>query len=238
VKGTSGTQTNPGDFWRNVAAGAQGSACTLPTGQAGLGVTPQDLLRAFAAARRSRPDALFFNRELAPGTYSRHADAPPRPEELPGEEDVSLPAYAERVTASLGGGRFCVRLVDAQEHEPRIGAQVDAFLAGLIAALPRRPRIGVVAFVGDYDFTPVGVHTDAEPIFHAVVLGRKRGRFWTPAQWEREPRDPRSPARYLDDALSYELSAGDVVYWPAGMYHVFECLGLAAGLSIGLRLDG
>lgn len=224
--------------WRDFVAGGQESACKLPSEQARLGVTPQDLLRAFVAARASRPEALFFNRELASGSYSRHAEAPPRPPELPGEEDASLPAYAARVTGFLGGGRFCLRLVDAQEHEPRIRGQVDAFLAGLIAELPRRPRVSVVAFVGDYDFTPVGVHTDAEPIFHGVVMGRKRGRFWTPARWERERRDPRSPGRYLDDALSFELSAGDVVYWPAGMYHVFECLGLAAALSIGLGLDG
>jgi cupin superfamily protein len=238
-EGTSVTNPNLREFWRNfVAADWKGRAVKLPPGPARLEVTPEHLLRAFAAARVSRPDALFFNRELAPGSYSRHAEAPPRPQELPNDEDVSLPAYATRVTAYLGGGRFCLRLVDAQEHEPRIGDQVDAFLAGLMAELPRRPRVTVVAFVGDYDFTPVGVHTDAEPIFHAVVMGKKRGRFWTPARWERERRDARMPGRYLDDALSYELSAGDVVYWPAGMYHVFECVGLAAALSIGLWLDG
>jgi len=224
------------EFWRGFVANDWNQrVCKLPRGQATLRVTPLDLLRAFTAARDAEPGTIFFNREVRPGSYSRHAEAPPRPAELPNADDASVPAYAARVSAHLGGRRFCLRVVNPQRHARGIGDPIEAFLSGLLAELPRPPRVDVVAFVGDYDFTPVGVHTDTSPIFHAVVCGRKRGRFWTPARWERESRDPRAPGHYLDDALSHDLSAGDVVYWPAGMYHVFECLGLAAGLSIGLR---
>jgi 50S ribosomal protein L16 3-hydroxylase len=219
-------------FWREfIATTWDQRVALLHCAEVGLDLTADDLFRAFVLAASSAPEAILFNREIDEGVYSRHATAPPTPEELPRAEDLSFEGYAERVTRLLAGGRFCIRLVN---HAPAVAERVNHFLRGLGEALGKEPRVNLVAFVGNYDFTPVGVHTDEDPIFQAVVLGKKRARFWPREVWEREPRDPHAPDRYLADAESHALSPGQIVFWPARRYHVFECAGLAGALSIGL----
>jgi hypothetical protein len=185
------------------------------------------LLRARAANAR-----FWFNSETGGGRYTRQQNAPAPEAGLPRESDETLDGYGARVREAFGG-RFCLRLPLAERHDFVFAGLTDALFAELERALGRAARRESVIFVGDYDFTPVGVHTDPVPIIQAVVSGQKRAHFWNPGTWNREPRDPGEPRRFLSDATTIELSGGDMVYWPAGEYHVFECDRLSVGVSCG-----
>src|SRR5205814_1147561 len=132
------------------------------------------------------------------------------------------------------GRRFCFRLTDLQAHDIVLFRRLAEFLRGLFRNLSELRRAQTVIFVGNYEYTPPGVHTDPDPIFQYVVHGKKRACFWPREVWEKEPRDPHSASRYLEDATIFDVEEGDLVYWPMGQYHVFASSGFSVGLSIGL----
>lgn len=188
-----------------------------------------------AASERPSRSRLFFNHEVAPRRFTRQGSRPVDPAHLPRPGDRSLEGYAARLDAQLGGARFCLRVTDLHLHAPRFAERLTALLERLLPRLPaRRRRTDVVFFVGNYVFTPAGVHTDLGPVLQGIVLGAKTGWFWAPHVWESEARDPSDPERSRADSTRISLGLGEWVLWPTGQYHVFESAGLSAGISIGL----
>jgi hypothetical protein len=104
-----------------------------------------------------------------------------------------------------------------------------------------RTDIEVGAIVGDYEFTPFGVHRDAGglTIVH-LVLGpaTKRMFFWEPelfVELTGSERPFHSPHEILDRAKMVELNPGDALAFSGDLYHVGQNQGRVAPLVLLLR---
>lgn len=184
-------------------------------------ITADDVLDVLRSAEAQRSGRIFLNRDT-------ESNVPVFP-----SAGESFDRWSRRVHPEHAGARFCLRAV-AEELEVMVPPPIlAALVGGLDEVLGRVTRKNAVVFAGNYDFTPVGVHTDSEPIVQAVISGRKRAYFWSPEVWERAPRNAKEPDRYLSEAQVFELEAGDLVYWPEGQYHIFKSLELSTAISIG-----
>ena len=159
---------------------------------------------------------------------------------LPQSKDQSIAGYAQRITQQLGGVRFACILNDVQEHDAELWLGMREFLHRLLAQLPAQIAFPGV-FLGNYEKTPFGIHTDPYAVFSFVIEGRKRIHLWPPSALrgrtdERLRAGIESYAKLLDEATTLEGEPGDIIYWPAGYWHVGESVGgLAASISLGLE---
>lgn len=112
-----------------------------------------------------------------------------------------------------------------------------SFFAGLWerVGLPTTGAITTL-FHGTYEHTPVGVHKDRFATFLFAVQGRKRMRFWTHRPWTHGATTVLDYEPYLAESFTAEVEPGDLLYWPAGHYHVGETVGesMATSVNVGV----
>lgn len=159
-------------------------------------------------------------------------------EHLPRINDVSISRYAERVTNQLDGQKFALILNGLFfSHQPELWLRARSFLHDFLQLVPNQFWCSVL-FAGNYDRTPFGVHQDNKSTFQFIIAGRKRMRLWTNEFVEKHPeiRWTHNYKRFLDDAITLEAEAGDVMFWDKSYWHIGESAeGLSIGLSIGLQ---
>jgi hypothetical protein len=175
---------------------------------------------------------------------------------LPMPEDGSIQGYVERLTQVVGGKRFGLVLNRTQCHHWGHWLQMQSFLSGFYEALgvPLGSADSAL-FLGNYRYTPFGIHKDDLHVFYFVIDGKKTMSLWpfdSLSQREEVPKDPDFIHRpgsitLRDKAEERELLAkarflegrpGDLLYWPASYWHraePSEGLAIAASLGVSFR---
>jgi hypothetical protein len=175
---------------------------------------------------------------------------------LPVPEDGSLQGYVERITHQMGGKRFGLVLNRTQCHHWGHWQQMQSFLSGLYESVGVPLGGGDSAlFVGNYRYTPFGLHKDHLHVFYFVIEGKKTISLWPFDALSQRDEVPKFPnfinesggITIRDKAEEQELLAkarflegrpGDLLYWPASHWHraePSEGLAIAASLGVSFR---
>ncbi|QRN95003.1 cupin-like domain-containing protein [Archangium violaceum] len=176
---------------------------------------------------------------------------------LPQREDGDLDGYLARLDSLLGGKRFGIVLNRAQCFQWNHWLQMTSFLSGFHEALgvPLGGSDSCV-FLGNYRYTPFGVHKDDLHVFYFVIDGEKTMSLWpfdALADRQEVPkddpdlihkagliylRDKEDEQRVLAKATTLVGRPGDVMYWPASYWHRAEPsrgLNISASLGVSFR---
>lgn len=169
---------------------------------------------------------------------------------LPEASDGSVAGYAARLAERLGPRNFILYVTDFQVYDATLWMRIRDFLDGLykLVGIPAS-HAELELFLGRYDCTPGGVHKEPCANFHFVIEGHKRMHIWSKGVW-----DPKTSAvdslnderyldqvnfeQYLDQAVTLDGYAGDVLYWPAGDWHIGEAPELSVCLTVALYMEG
>ncbi len=149
--------------------------------------------------------------------------------------ETSIEAWLKTIT---GSSSFCLALNGLNA----MSAPIDRYVRTAFNA-PWNRQVGMpmggidtYCFLGIYPITPFGIHTDREHTFlYHLGPGRKEAWLWSPADFEQTQGMVRQQFT-LDDcedrALKVILEPGDVLYIPAGHYHVLANPEFSATLGI------
>jgi len=197
--------------------------------------TPDALFEAFVAARElSGPGAIYFNHEIERNVFSRQRGAPTPKEQMPDASDRSWGGYSERIKTTFGGARFLLRLTELHAYSGAIYTRLCKLLAPLDLTDGKR-CVRTTVFVGDYDYTPFGVHVDPYPQIQCVISGTRSALFWESDYWSGRTEEERlAPWNHLEGAHRVTMAAGDAVYWAGDYEHAFSArgeLGIALTIS-------
>lgn len=166
---------------------------------------------------------------------------------LPQRPDADFDGYGRRLKSSVGAVPWTLTLYGVQYYDHRLFQATRRFLRGLFdhVGLPRG-AIDLDMFVGEYRATPTGVHRDAASNFSIVVEGVKEYLFWPKGMFS-TPLQPRrghvalGTSRCVAHQPPLRLSGrpGDVIYWPADMWHmaVSESDERTATVNVALYLE-
>ncbi|HEU4404171.1 MAG TPA: cupin domain-containing protein [Polyangiaceae bacterium] len=160
-------------------------------------------------------------------------------EYLPGREHPTVGSYLEALKGRVGERDFTLVINGAQALSRELYLDLRTFLAPLTA------RVGLAVaetaiYLSRSRRTVFGVHCDESANFLFVAYGTKRFRLW--------PREVLDAHPHLKHSLEYgeimgqstlvELAAGDLLYMPAGCYHVAEAEGeVGMHFSLGIRIE-
>ncbi|MBC7680545.1 MAG: cupin [Pseudorhodobacter sp.] len=157
---------------------------------------------------------------------------------LPVTGDGGFDGYERRVAAQLpAGARYAVTTPWFHCLDEALWTRERHFLAPLweLVGLPVTGAITTM-FHGPYTSTPVGVHKDRFATCMVGLRGRKRMRFWSARPWSSDASSVQDYAEHLDSSFTADVGPGDVLYWPAGYYHVGEGLGGIPATSVNIGL--
>ncbi len=189
------------------------------------------LVRAGAALRRGEPvrARVFVER----GNQDDTAAWLPR-------REPTLESYAARLRKECRGRDFTVLINGGAAHDLALYRRCRGFLRGLNAEAGVSLLNDAVVYLSHARASTFGVHQDPDHNFLFVVQGRKRFRVWKKDAVERRPRLIRSQ-RYdaiAGSAIAFDVGPGDLLYIPAGAYHVAESdRALALHLSLLVNAD-
>ncbi len=151
--------------------------------------------------------------------------------------DETFDAWLVRVRDALGPG-FGLQAPGIECASWDAMHRLQALLSPVLKGTgPRTYRYNV--FFGDYPRTPFGFHLDPhqEGVFQYVVHGSRRALFWDgrsmsdeDAQWIEDSNGLSTPPRPPD--LAFDLTPGDLVYWPGDYVHGMEPDGPSMGVSM------
>lgn len=147
------------------------------------------------------------------------------------------PEYARRVGARAGDG-VIVAAEDFQLHSPDVASAVRRFTAGLMARTGSTTHHArILACFGNYLEMPYGMHPARAHNFLVVVAGRTSVRVWPPATFKTNSVTWLHRTDYksiVGRSRLLEGRPGDILYWPAGSWHVNE--GYTRTMSVGLNI--
>lgn len=147
---------------------------------------------------------------------------------LPRHADAGLDGYGRRLRASIGADPWTLTLYGVQYYDRSLFQTARRFLRGLFERVGfPRGAVDLDVFVGEYRSTPTGVHRDAAANFSIVIEGVKEYLFWPKSTFS-TPSQPRrghvalgtSPRAGAQPPMKLSGRPGDVIYWPADMWHV------------------
>lgn len=206
--------------------------------------TEHDVLSALRSGRRDLesgrgiPITLVDARGRAIHGMPHSARLPTElPELLPDDSTATLKDYSDQLARDPRFREFCV-MIDEGTRFSAFWAKAAAIGAALVERLGWPPReLNVDGFVGNYTNTPFGAHLDHLHNCMFLASGSRRMHLWHRDLWRaRTGRD--SPRRdyqsFVDCAETFDLEAGDVLFWPAHYVHVGECNG---GISASVNVD-
>jgi 50S ribosomal protein L16 3-hydroxylase len=198
-------------------------------------VTMEDIRRALGEVAQKKGNGarsrLFVN-----GRPSKNV-----PTYLPGPKDTDGAAYVRRLEALGRHTRFGLVVNNLQGADFGLWAKTAQWLSGLYAHTGVPPFVAEVAlFLGNYERTGFGIHKDDISVVLASVQGAKQMFLWRPDQLTGEDlrRTGAAATALKRRATGLWAKPGDLVYWPAGHWHVGESRGLSATLNIGFCFNG
>lgn len=147
---------------------------------------------------------------------------------LPEPKEKSLGAWVRRLRSDPRFETFGLFVNAAQTHRPFWLAMREVLrVLGRHVAAPTS-SLNTDVFIGNYRRTTFGVHRDRLDNLMFMVQGRRTMRLWSDAVWrertgtESEDETFQEYDEHVDAAETFELHAGDVLYWPADTWHVGE----------------
>ncbi|MGB0177716.1 MAG: hypothetical protein ACPF9D_11155 [Owenweeksia sp.] len=153
----------------------------------------------------------------------------------PGDYE-SLEEWGNRV---FEGKKYGIILNDIQNYSPDLMEYMARFLQPLlrVAGLPSG-GLGLLFFVGNYGFTPFGVHkenTGEEGFLFHIGPGEKTFYTWKTEDYSRISRGSNTypPEELMDTAIPHKLEPGDMMCIPSDVYHI----GHTGDFSISMVLD-
>jgi len=166
----------------------------------------------------------------------------------------SLDDYAAHVLADLGSETFGVIVDNLEvvlaEYVPSIWWRSREWLSPLIEHIGVPNSFNIVPFVGNYRYTPFGIHRDAEHVFTFPVLRAKTMLLWPPNRFvegqdflpSAEPGAQSDnvllhPDEAEGDAILLRAEPGDMMYWPGGWWHcgASKSVQVQATLTLGIN---
>ncbi len=157
---------------------------------------------------------------------------------LPRRSDISSLGYSARIKRMLRGRTHALYAEDIQMDSPEIWLRFREFLRALGDRIDlEQAEIKATAFVGDYRFTPPGLHRGQSGNFKFVVDGTKRMLLWPDAffRTRKNVNHTSNYECYRGSAIILEGKPGDVIYWPSDQWHVGECVdGASASVSLAI----
>jgi hypothetical protein len=138
------------------------------------------------------------------------------------------------------------------KHSSTVATKLRAFTHGYIEryGMPY-PGANAVFIGGRYRSTWIGLHNDSCDTFLFALYGRKRMMIWPPAYFDSMALEKKSALNgvcfghidvspYADDAVIYEVAAGEIFFIPAGWWHYnkLEELETTLTLSVGMFSHG
>lgn len=99
--------------------------------------------------------------------------------------------------------------------------------------------IDVVIFIGNYGFTPFGIHHDDEisDIFHFHILGEKTMTVWHPDEYYKITGSYDSflePEKIINTGNSFLLQPNTIYFMPSNMYHIGFTPNFSCAITFGL----
>jgi hypothetical protein len=196
----------------------------------------------FRAKRDDEPAKMFINGERMRGEKLAAA--------LPSADDKDYREFADRLTTTLGMSTFLVYSYDLRRYSAAVEDRTSRFLDAAASRydLPSGARV-LELFMGQYKSTEGGIHREMCPVFHNVLGGNKAIRTWPTDTWPIDQHKMRFSTdestandeyyllevgvdERLDAAVTLRGGPGEVLYWPAGWWHV----GISPELSISATL--
>lgn len=158
--------------------------------------------------------------------------------DLPPTEGEEFEDWAIRC---FGSNKFGMIINRGEKFCPELAKLVSVKINPLLEKIGI-PRLGITftIFIGNYGWTPIGIHTDArgENVLH-FHLGNGSKNMYT---WDKEvyeglttPQDRYNNTnveKYIDYAHEWPYDEGDLYFMPQGEYHI----GRSDDLSMGLTL--
>jgi len=143
---------------------------------------------------------------------------------VPQREDQSLDGYAERLAAALSNQDFTLITNNTQAYDYEIWNRARRFISGLYAIIGIPLNSQIVTYVSKSKRTAGGIHKDPSSNFLFQIRGHKRFRLWPTEVLESRQHLVRGVDydEIADQALTFELGPGDVLYMPSGYYHLAE----------------
>jgi 50S ribosomal protein L16 3-hydroxylase len=159
---------------------------------------------------------------------------------LPTSEEPDLKTYLDRLTRDPKYAEFGIFVESAHEFVP-IWRPISKILDQIYhyIDLPRVP-LNTDVWIGNYKQTPIGAHKDPLDNMMLMVSGTKRIRLWDDPFWREmvDVEHDRQPFRdygaLISQSITFELEAGDLLYWPASYWHVGEG---GSDYSVSINID-
>ena len=169
---------------------------------------------------------------------------------FPASGVIGFEQYEAQVAASFPGAEFSVILDKVELVLPDLRERLEPALHALFGRVGYPVRgIHSCIYAGTYGSTPFGIHMDDCHVLMASGIGCKKMAFWPRAYFEHREHMviPGSSAHagaalevLLQEATVLEIGPHDLLYWPAGEWHVAINDGrdFRASLSIGIYHRG
>ncbi|WP_432937855.1 JmjC domain-containing protein [Kribbella sp. CA-253562] len=189
----------------------------------------------FAAAVRAQESSYDGHRAPTAQFTVERTQQGERLELLPTAADDSFERYEQRLADRLGDRGYALIVSGFHAFDRELWSREREFFAGLWAQVGL-PLTGAITtmFHGNYDHSPVGVHKDRFATFMFGLRARKRMRFWAERPWREPVSTVVDYARFVPESFAVEVEPGDLLYWPAGYYHVGENCGRSPATSVNI----
>ncbi len=225
--------------WKGISAARAGKTppILVKNGVYSSGVDVSDVRSILSCLRQSPELARSYLRVYVEGKQSyAHEDSIIH---SPPAADEDIECWMRRVVK--GSQRCGLVLNYAEQWNDELCRKIAEFLKPCLLNLtPAGYGIEINLFVGNYGYTPFGVHFDdnTTSVLHLHLgPGKKAMSVWTPERFKALTGSDRSfyqPEQIVAHGVTYEIHQGDLFLLPPGYFHVgyTEEFSVAIGVSV------
>ena len=209
--------------------------------QPGLFESPDPLLsvpEAMAAIHLAGQDVLRASRSANLRFYCDHERQTPTLVAglFPQQDELDPAQYVERVCRSMVGHKLGLVLNDVERYCEPFRERVRKLTEPVCSRVQEKLLIRTLVFLGNYDYTPFGIHRDHLDTFMMPLLNSKSLYIW--------PRDAfdgddnlgiHDVAPYLNGAHRYDMQPGETLFCPTGMWHIGHTTRPSLSLHVAFR---
>lgn len=168
---------------------------------------------------------------------------------LPSTKLGNFENYAQLIKDKYHSETFTLYVNGLLAQHPSIWLKYYRFLQEVFANQEiSLQTIDFEVFAGRYKSTAGGVHQEACANFHFIVHGKKTMRVWHPDIFRSHAFKTYQTAserylicsdyqEYLNESIPLEGEAGDILYWPAGYWHVGESPQVSASVNLAMYMQ-
>ena len=169
---------------------------------------------------------------------------------FPEPETRTLEQYAAQIGRAFPGEEFSIILDRIDIALPEVRTKLTPFLHALFERIGY-PVGGIHSciYAGTYSSTPFGIHIDDCDVLTSSGVGSKKMAFWPREYFEHREEMVMAGSKahagveleaLLQEALILEIGPTDLLYWPAGYWHVGvnDTDQFRASLSVGIHHKG